>query len=67
MALPKVQPGEKESDFMERCMSIATKEYPQKQSIAICLDIYRQGQLSRLRKIKKGQYTFVLTNVQNVR
>lgn len=52
MPLPTPNAGEKESKFMERCMSIASKEFPQKQAIAVCLDLYRKGKLSDLRNLK---------------
>jgi len=45
MPLPKRKPGEKQKDFMPRCMSDATmiKEYPrQDQRAAVCITQYRK-------------------------
>lgn len=52
MPLPVPKSNEKQSDFMERCMSVASKEFPKAQAIAICLDLYSKSKLSQLRKLK---------------
>lgn len=41
--VPSPEAGEKESDFMGRCMSAISGEYPQDQAVAICLDTWRKG------------------------
>ena len=52
MPLPNPRPSEKESKFMERCMAVASKEFPRNQALAICLNLYRKGKLSDLRNLK---------------
>ena len=51
MPVPKPSPGEKQDDFMSRCMSKMADEDPNmdnNQRVAICFDAYRQGK-------KKGE------------
>ena len=46
MPLPKPQPNEKQSDFIQRCMedpNIQTEGETQEQRLAICYAIYKES------------------------
>lgn len=49
MPLPTPRSNESESNFMARCMKIAKNEFPNKQAIAVCLDLYRKNKLNQLK------------------
>lgn len=40
--VPSPESGEKESDFMGRCMSAISGEYPQDQAVAICISTWQK-------------------------
>lgn len=40
-AIPEVESGESESDYMGRCMHAIGNEYPQDQAVAICIGKYQ--------------------------
>lgn len=41
MPIPKPKGGEKQTDFMSRCVPQMMKEFKEDQAIAICYDAYR--------------------------
>ena len=41
MPIPKPKPSEKQSDFMQRCIPIARKEFNQQQAIAVCYNQWK--------------------------
>ena len=43
MPIPKKKDGEKQTDFMIRCVPIMMKEYDKSQAIAICFDAYKNN------------------------
>ena len=44
MPIPKVQSGEKQSAYIQRCLEAIASEYPDKdQAIAVCYTQYREG------------------------
>jgi hypothetical protein len=44
MPIPKVQSGEKQSDYIQRCLEAIGSEYPNKdQAIAVCYTKFREG------------------------
>lgn len=43
MSIPKVNSGEKETDFIGRCMKNITDEYEQDQAAAICYSTWRES------------------------
>lgn len=40
MPLPKPRQGEKQLDFIDRCIPVAKKEFKDKQAIAVCYNIW---------------------------
>jgi hypothetical protein len=48
MPIPKPQSRETEQEFVGRCVSEISGEYPQEQSLAICYQTYREGKMSRM-------------------
>ena len=48
MPIPSPKPRESEQDFVGRCVSEISNEYPQEQSLAICYQTYREGKMSRM-------------------
>jgi len=48
MPIPKPNTGEKEADFMKRCMEFLSEENrPQNQKVAICIDTWRKGKMNQ--------------------
>jgi hypothetical protein len=47
MPIPKKQSSETQQDYIGRCMHEISGEYPQEQAIAICINSYEQGSLSK--------------------
>jgi|TARA_R110002012_G_scaffold289435_4_gene482531 hypothetical protein len=41
MPLPKPKKGEKQNEFMTRCLDKALTEFPKDQAMAVCYDIFR--------------------------
>ena len=46
MPIPKPKSGEKQSQFMLRCVPILSKEYGKEQAIAICYSSFKNGKMS---------------------
>ncbi len=42
MPLPEPKKGEKQSEFMIRCIEKAMTEFPKEQAMAVCYDIYKK-------------------------
>ncbi len=42
MPLPKPKPNEAQSDFMNRCLKVASTEFPKDQAIAVCYAQYKK-------------------------
>lgn len=59
MPIPKPKSGEREDDFISRCIEAIYDEYGQEQSIAICYSTYRESKMSSqermLNKMNKTQ------------
>ena len=54
MPLPTPSKNEKESDFMKRCMPIATKEAKDnKQAVAICMSQFRKKSKSSIYALER--------------
>lgn len=59
MPIPKRESGETEDEFIGRCMSAISGEYPQEQALGICYSQFREGMstenkiASKLRQMKK--------------
>lgn len=60
MPIPKPQPGEKEQEFVSRCISKIIDEYEQSQAAAICYSKYREKMAK-----KDKEEMFVLTPRKN--
>ena len=43
MPIPRPTPGEKQRDFIERCVVQIGKEYKTEQALAICYKQYREN------------------------
>jgi hypothetical protein len=43
MPIPKPQSGEKQSDYIQRCLEAIGSEYPQDQAVAICYTQWKEG------------------------
>jgi hypothetical protein len=50
MPIPKPKAGEKQNDFVSRCVSAISDEYEQKQAAAICYNEYRKNKAKTLVK-----------------
>lgn len=48
MPIPTPQSRETEENFVGRCVSAISDEYPQEQALAICYQTYREGKMSRM-------------------
>jgi hypothetical protein len=48
MPIPQPKSRETEQDFVSRCVSQISDEYPQDVSLAICYQTYREGKMSRM-------------------
>ena len=46
MPIPKPNPSETKDEYVGRCMSAISGEYPQDQSVAICISTYDRKELS---------------------
>ena len=46
MPIPKPSPSETKDEYVGRCMSAISGEYPQDQSVAICISTYDRKELS---------------------
>jgi hypothetical protein len=47
MPIPQPKSGEKESDYIGRCMSEISSEYGNEQSLGICYSTWREGKMSK--------------------
>jgi hypothetical protein len=44
MPIPKVKSGEKQSEYIQRCLEAIGSEYPNKdQAVAVCYTQFREG------------------------
>jgi hypothetical protein len=44
MPIPKVQSGEKQAEYIQRCLEAIGSEYPNKdQAVAVCYTQFREG------------------------
>jgi hypothetical protein len=48
MPIPTPNSRETEDNFVGRCVSQISNEYPQDQALAICYQTYREGKMSRM-------------------
>jgi hypothetical protein len=59
MPIPNKESGEREEDYIGRCISAISEEYPQEQALAICYGKFRENMnteskiASKLSQIKK--------------
>lgn len=47
MPIPKPSASETQNDYVGRCMSEISGEYPQDQAVAICISTYQRGEMSK--------------------
>jgi hypothetical protein len=47
MPIPKPTAAETQNDYVGRCMSEISGEYPQDQAVAICISTYQRGEMSK--------------------
>ena len=65
MPIPQKKSGEREDDYIGRCMSEISNEYPQEQALAICYSKFRenmstQGKIaSKLSESKKYEGIYI--------
>jgi hypothetical protein len=48
MPIPSPNSRETEQDFVGRCVSQISDEYPQEQALAVCYQTYRESKMSRM-------------------
>ena len=47
MPIPKPTAAETQNDYVGRCMSEISGEYPQEQAVAICISTYQRGEMRK--------------------
>lgn len=57
MPIPKPQ-GEKQSDYISKCMSAIGDEYDRDVALAICYSTYRESQMEGINLLEDGRVNF---------
>ena len=58
MPIPKVNSGEKQSDYIGRCMSAISDEYDQDQALGICYSTWRESRMEGINLMEDGTVNF---------
>jgi hypothetical protein len=53
MPIPKPTAAESQNDYVGRCMSEISGEYPQDQAVAICISTYRRDSMKKIKATDK--------------
>lgn len=53
MPIPKPKASESQNDYMGRCMSEISGEYPQDQAVAICISTYQRDNMKKIKDTEK--------------
>jgi hypothetical protein len=53
MPIPKPTAAETQNDYVGRCMSEISGEYPQDQAVAICISTYRKDNMKKIKSTDK--------------
>ena len=54
MPIPKVNSGEKQSEFIGRCMSAIGDEYDRDQALGICYSTWRESRMEGINLLEDG-------------
>ena len=58
MPIPKPKSGEKQSDYIGRCMSAISNEYDQDQALGICYSTWRESRMEGINLMEDGTVNF---------
>jgi hypothetical protein len=53
MPIPKPSPSETKDEYVGRCISAISGEYPQDQSVAICISTYDRDKMKKIKSTDK--------------
>ena len=53
MPIPKPTAAETQNDYVGRCMTEISGEYPQDQAVAICISTYQRGEMKKIKSTDK--------------